>query len=166
MATALEYELLFKRYDHDGDGVIEQSDLDLLNSRWCTALHVPPGSRQWYAITRHSNRLWHHLPGTVNADGDKVVSVRQWVSAHDDAAFVERVAIPWAVSVFDMGADDDGRVSLAVWMATQSVSDYPQIDSLRAFQRLDENGDGYLDREPFTKYIEAFYSRVGEPVTA
>lgn len=161
MATTEEYELLFKRFDDDGDGLIRQSDIDLLNHRWCVALHVVPGSRQWYAITTHANRLWQHLPGHIDAAGDKVVTREEWVAAHDDREFVEKVAIPWAVSVFDMGTDDDQRVSLQVWMATQAVSDYPQIASLEAFQRLDENGDGYLDREPFTKYIEQFYFRDG-----
>jgi hypothetical protein len=162
MATRAEYEGLFKRYDHDGDGLIRQSDLDLLNQRWCVALHVAPGCPQWYAITTHSNRLWQHLPGRIDEAGDKVVGLDEWVAAHDDWDFVERVAMPWAVSVFDMGADGEGRVSLQVWMTTQSVSDYPQVASLEAFQRLDENGDGYLDREPFTKYIEDFYRRTGD----
>ncbi len=161
MATIEEYEALFRRFDHDGDGLIQQSDIDLLNQRWCVALHVTPGSRQWHAITGRSNRLWQDLPGHRDAAGDKVVTVEEWVKAHDDPVFVEQVAIPWAVSVFDMGTDDDGRVSLQVWMTTQSVSNYPQIASLEAFQRLDENGDGYLDREPFTRYIEGFYHRDG-----
>jgi len=161
MATAAEYEGLFNRFDHDGDGLIRQSDIDLLNQKWCVKLHVAPGTPQWYAITTHSNRLWQHLPGTIDEAGDKVVSRAEWVGAHDDLAFVEKVAMPWGVSVFDMGADDDGRVSLQVWMTTQSVSDYPQIASLEAFQRLDDNGDGYLDRDPFAKYIEDFYRRSG-----
>lgn len=161
MATTEEYELLFQRYDHDGDGLIRQSDIDLLNHKWCVALHVVPGSRQWHAVTGRSNRLWQDLPGHVDAAGDKVVSRQEWVSAHHDPAFVEQVAIPWAVSVFDMGSDDDQRVSLQVWMTTQSVSSYPQIASLEAFQRLDEDGDGYLDRKPFEKYIETFYHRDG-----
>ncbi|GAA4304385.1 EF-hand domain-containing protein [Actinomadura luteofluorescens] len=159
MATAEEYEALFKAFDHDGDGVIEQTDVDLLVQRWCRALHVVPGSPQWLAITRPSNRLWQHLEGTVDAAGDKKVSKRDWVASHELPGFIENVAIPWGVAVFDMGADADKRVSLQVWMTTHSATGYPQLESLAGFQRLDEDGDGYLDRDPFVKYIEAFYHR-------
>lgn len=161
MATAEEYEALFKAFDHDGDGVIEQTDVDLLVQRWCRALLVSPGSPQWREITRVSNRLWQHLEGSVDEAGDKQVSRREWVASHEQPGFIENVAIAWGIAVFDMGADADKRVSLQVWMTTHSVTGYAQLESLAGFQRLDEDGDGYIDRDPFVKYIEDFYRREG-----
>jgi Ca2+-binding EF-hand superfamily protein len=161
MATALrkqEYEQLFGAFDTDGDGQIGQLDIDVLVQRWCVALQVPPGTPAWNEITKTANRLWQDLIGHVDAAGDKYVSTQEWVESHEQPGFIENAAIPWAVGVFDVGDPDrEGRVSLQAWMTCQTVTGWPQAESLEFFQQLDEDGDGYVQRDKFVDYIEQFY---------
>jgi len=161
MTTALqkqEYEQLFDAFDTDGDGLIGQLDIDVLVQRWCVALGVPPGTPAWNEITSTANRLWQDLLGHVDSAGDKQVSKQEWVDSHDQPGFIENAAIPWAVGVFDVGDPNrEGRVSLQAWMTCQTVSGWGQAESLEMFQQLDDDGDGYVQRDKFVDYIEQFY---------
>ncbi|GAB3974285.1 hypothetical protein GCM10029978_055520 [Actinoallomurus acanthiterrae] len=157
-AQAEGYRLLFDHFDTDHDDQIEQDDIDVLVQRWCAALHRAPGDSAWRQMTRRSNRLWQHLRGHTNAEGDKQVSKTEWVDSHDDAGFVQNVAVPWALAVYDLGdAKGDGRVSLQAWMTTHTVSGYGQAESLAAFQELDHDRDGYVEKKDFIQHIEGFY---------
>jgi Ca2+-binding EF-hand superfamily protein len=161
MSTALreqEYELLFDAFDSDGDGQIGQLDIDVLVQRWCVALEVAPGTPAWNQITRKANRLWQDLLGHVDSAGDKQVSKPEWVESHDQPGFIENAAIPWAVGVFDVGdPNGEGRVSLQAWVPCQTVTGWPQEESVEMFRQLDDDGDGYIQRDTFAEYIEQFY---------
>jgi Ca2+-binding EF-hand superfamily protein len=153
-----EYELLFDAFDTDRDGQIGQLDFDVLVQRWCVALQVPPGTPAWNQITRKANRLWQDLLGHVDSTGDKQVSKQEWVESHDQPGFIENAAIPWAVGVFDVGdPNGEGRVSLQAWMTCQTVTGWAQAESLEMFQQLDDDRDGYVQRDKFVDYIEQFY---------
>ncbi|MBF6329803.1 EF-hand domain-containing protein [Nocardia transvalensis] len=162
MGSALrteEYEMLFDAFDTDRDGLIGQVDIDVLVQRWCVALHVPPGTPAWSQITRKANRLWQDLIGHFDEAGDKRVSKQEWVASHDQPGFIENAAIPWAVGVFDVGdPEGEGRVSLQAWMTCQTVTGWGQVESLDMFLQLDDDRDGYVQRDRFVAYIEEFYS--------
>src|SRR3954454_5769328 len=162
MATGLqqqEYELLFDAFDTDGDGQIGQLDIDVLVQRWCVALEVPTGTPAWNQITRKANRLWQDLLGHRDSAGDKQVSKQEWVDTHDQPGFIEDAAIPWAVGVFDVGdPNGEGRVSLHAWVTCQTVTGWPEQDSIEMFHQLDDDGDGYIQRDRFAAYIEEFYN--------
>jgi Ca2+-binding EF-hand superfamily protein len=153
-----EYELLFDAFDTDRDGQIGQLDLDVLVQRWCVALQVSPGTPAWNQITRRANRLWQDLIGHVDANGDKQVSKQEWVDSHDQPGFIENAAVPWAVGVFDIGdPNGEGRVSLQAWMTCQTVTGWGQAESLEMFLQLDDDKDGYVQRDKFADYIDQFY---------
>ena len=166
MSSALrkqEYELLFDAFDTDRDGQIGQLDIDVLVQRWCVALQVPPGTPAWRRITRTANRLWQDLLGHIDSTGDKQVSRQEWVDSHDQPGFIENAAIPWAVGVFDVGdPNGEGRVSLQAWMTCQTVTGWDQAERLEMFQQLDDERDGYVQRERFAGYIEQFYSTAND----
>ncbi|BCB88505.1 EF-hand domain-containing protein [Phytohabitans suffuscus] len=153
-----EYEILFDAFDTDHDGQIGQLDIDVLVQRWCVALHVAPGTPAWNQITKRANRLWQDLIGHVDAAGDKQVAKQEWVDSHDQPGFIENAAIPWAVGVFDVGdPNSEGRVSLQAWMTCQTVTGWGQAESLEMFLQLDDDRDGYVQRDRFAAYIEQFY---------
>ena len=161
MTSALqkqEYEQLFDAFDTDGDGQIGQLDIDVLVQRWCVALDVPPGTPAWNQITRKANRLWQDLIGHVDSAGDKQVSRQEWVDSHDQPGFIENAAIPWAVGVFDVGdPNGEGRVSRQAWVTCQTVTGWPEADSIEMFEQLDDDGDGYIQHDKFAEFIEQFY---------
>ncbi|WP_447001720.1 EF-hand domain-containing protein [Saccharothrix isguenensis] len=161
MTTELQqqkFEKHFDRYDANGDGVIDQSDIDGLIQSWCVSFGVNPGSDQWREVTRRANRLWQMLDGHIGSDGDKVISKSEWVAAHENPDFIEKVAIPLAQATFELGdTDDDGRVSLNEWMTLQAATGVGQLEALETFQSLDSDGDGFVTTDEAAAAIREFY---------
>ncbi|MGW4115150.1 EF-hand domain-containing protein [Actinosynnema sp. NPDC004786] len=161
MVTELQqrkFEQHFDRYDANGDGVLDQSDIDRLVQGWCVSFGATPGSEQWREVTRKANKFWQELEGHADGSGDKVVTKEEWVAAHDNPGFIEDVAIPLAQTTFELGdTDGDGRVSLNEWMTLQSASGVGQVEALEMFQKLDGDGDGFVTTDEHAAAIRDFY---------
>ncbi|PXX70597.1 EF hand domain-containing protein [Nocardia tenerifensis] len=148
----------FERYDADSDGKIDQSDIDALINRWCDAFNIAPGSDKWRITIKRANRLWQDLQGHADANGDKVINLEEWISAHEDPRFVDEVAIPLAQLTFELGdTDGDGSISLSEWMTLQSISGVGQVDALKMFQALDHDGDGYISTDEHDAALREFF---------
>ncbi|MFB9904141.1 EF-hand domain-containing protein [Allokutzneria oryzae] len=162
MPTSLQQHRLtreFNRYDVDGDGTIDQTDIDGVVQSLCSAHRVVPGSPAWREITSRANRLWYDLIGHLDDDGDRTVSREEWVAAHDRPGFIDAVAIPLARFAFEIGdADQDGRMSLNEWMISHTVFGSNQLEALESFQSLDEDGDGYVTADEHAAAVARFYS--------
>ncbi|WP_447002717.1 EF-hand domain-containing protein [Saccharothrix isguenensis] len=161
MSTELQRQKLeqqFDRFDSNGDGVIDQSDVDRLVQGWCAAFGATPGSEQWQKVTTRSNKLWRLLDGHLDADGDMVVDKEQWVAAHGKPDFIDKVAIPLAQATFELGdVSQDGRLGLNEWMTAQSIAGVGQMEALEVFQSLDEDGDGFVTAAEHLAALREFY---------
>jgi Ca2+-binding EF-hand superfamily protein len=161
MSTELQRQKLeqqFDRYDGDGDGVIDQSDVDRLIQAWCAAFGATPGSERWQKVTTRSNKLWRLLDGRIDADGDMAVDKEQWVAAHEKPDFIEKIAIPLAQATFELGdVDGDGRLGLNEWMTAQSIAGVGQMEALEVFQSLDADGDGFVTAAEHLAALREFY---------
>lgn len=153
-----KYAKAFERFDVDGDGQIEQTDIDALVQGWARDLGVPVNTPTWRIMVRLSNRLWQDIRGHFDRDGNKIVSLDEWVAAHEDPAFVQDIAIPFGVAAFELAdTDRDGKVSLNEWTSAQTVSGLTQAEALASFQQLDGDADGYITKDDYTRATEEFY---------
>jgi Ca2+-binding EF-hand superfamily protein len=161
MASELQqrkFAKLFERFDADGDGQIQQSDINALVDGWARAYGVTPGSADWRLLANLANRLWQDLQGHLDTDGSKTVSREEWLATHANFDFVEKVAVPFALAAFDLGdTDNDGRVSLKEWLIAQETSGLTQGEAASVFQRLDTDSDGYITKAEYTNAMIEFY---------
>ncbi|MFB9902320.1 EF-hand domain-containing protein [Allokutzneria oryzae] len=162
MGTTLYQQRLekdFERYDADHDGVIDQTDIHGVVQALCQAHNVPPGSPTWREVTTRANRLWQHLEGHLDDNGDKVISLEEWTAGYNHPGFVDEVALPLAEFAFRLGdRDGDGKLSLDEWMTSQTAFGVGQVEAIQNFHRLDENGDGYVTTDEHARAVRSFYS--------
>lgn len=161
MATELQrrkYEKAFDRFDVDDDGIIDETDITAMVQIWCDTFDVAPRSEDWKKINSLANKLWRDLEGTVDADGNKSVTKQEWHAAMENPEYVENVALPFALAVFDL-ADKDGSGQLTVneMIAAQSKAGIAEAETRQMFDRLDTDGDGYVTRDEYGEAIRQFY---------
>jgi Ca2+-binding EF-hand superfamily protein len=161
MATEVQsqkYEKIFSNFDVDSDGDIDQTDVDALIYGWCLIFDVAPGSPEWRMVTSLANRWWQDLIGTVGPDGNKTVSKEEWAKSLEQPGFIDNVAIPLSMAVFDLAdKDGDGNLSRAEYLKGATAGRATITESLHAFSLLDKDGDGYISKEEYRKAVEDFY---------
>lgn len=162
MATELQrlkYEKVFERFDLDRDDLIQQSDIDALVEAWAREFGLVPGSGEWRQLVNWANRMWQDLLGHLDGDGNKVVTKAEWLRTHERREFIEQVAIPFSLALFDAGdTDHDGRISEREWLVAQLTSGLRENEATSAFQRLDTDDDGYLTKADYALASTEFYT--------
>ncbi|TYC68832.1 hypothetical protein EH183_38990 [Streptomyces sp. CB01881] len=153
------FQAMFRKVDVDGDGVIEQVDIDQLVQEMLARAGAFPGSPDWRRVTDLGNRMWQALRSAADADGDGRVTAREFVAAYRRPEFLDQVAIPFELAVLEAAdADNDGMISVAEWLTWQQAKGIPLIDALQEFQQIDADGDGVLTREECAQHVKQSYT--------
>ncbi|HET6503010.1 MAG TPA: EF-hand domain-containing protein [Amycolatopsis sp.] len=153
-----KYEKAFDRFDADGDGQLAQTDILALSQIWCDTFGVEPRSAEWQRINSLASTLWREILAVTDTDADGTVSKAEWNAAVERPDFVDRVAVPFALSVFDIAdRDGTGSVGLDAMIAAQSKAGIDEAETRRVFSALDTDNDGAVTRDEFAGAIRDFY---------
>ncbi|MFI9362693.1 EF-hand domain-containing protein [Kitasatospora sp. NPDC053057] len=153
------FQAMFRKLDIDGDGVIEQVDMDQVVQEVLVRTGALPGSPTWRRVTDLSNKWWQTLRSSADADGDGKVTAREFVAAYRRPEFLDQVAIPFELAVLEtIDADNDGRISLVEWLTWQQAKGLPPHEALQEFQQIDVDGDGFLTRDECTQHVKESYT--------
>lgn len=153
-----KYEHVFKNFDVDDDGDIDQSDIDALIHTWLVLFDVAPGSPHWQRINSLANRWWQDLIGMADPDGDKIVTKEDFIRSLEQPGFIDKVAIPLGLAAFEVGdKEGTGKLSREAYLKGTTAGRTTAAESLYAFSLLDTDGDGYITKEEARKYLEEFY---------
>ncbi|MFG2913164.1 EF-hand domain-containing protein [Kitasatospora sp. NPDC048298] len=154
------FQAMFRKLDVDGDGVIEQVDIDQLVQEMLQSSGAGyPGTPTWRRVVGLGNRLWQELLATADENADRKVTAREFVAAYRRPEFLDQVAIPFELSLLDVAdTDNDGRISRAEWLTWQQAKGVGQNEALEEFQQVDADGDGYLTRDECVRHIKQTYS--------
>ncbi|MDN3293417.1 EF-hand domain-containing protein [Streptomyces ficellus] len=144
----------FGKLDSDGDGRIDQTDLDYLVQQWCMASSIVPGCPQWREIVGGANRLWQRL-ASGDGNGDGTISAEEFRTVTQRPDFVDQVLVPFeSAALLSADADASGRVGLNEWMNWHVRTGTSQIEAVEQFQGVDADGDGYLTSDEYTAHLK------------
>ncbi|GLZ42299.1 EF-hand domain-containing protein [Actinokineospora sp. NBRC 105648] len=161
MATDLQrrkYEKAFDRFDVNRDGVLQRNDITATAKIWCETFDVRPESEEGNRITGLADKLWDDILAATDTDQGGTVSKDEWTTAMERPDFVEKVALPFALAVFDIAdSDNSGRLSVNEMIAAQSRSGISEDETRRMFDALDADSDGEVHRDEYAAAIREFY---------
>ncbi len=154
------FQAMFRKLDADGDGVIEQVDIDqLVQEMLMRSGAGAPGTPTWRRVTDLGNRLWRELLGTLDEDGNGKIGAREFVAAYRRPEFLDGVVVPFELGVLEAAdSDNDGQISMAEWLTWQQAKGVPAHEAAGEFQQIDADGDGYLTREECAQHIKQTYT--------
>jgi len=168
MLTALQrrkLQLRFALLDTDGNGYLSQEDYDLVALRLCAAFGHLPDTPDYERVHNAYLQLWEQLRNRMDAEGSGRISLQQFmdgceklIEEHPGDGAPPLVHDPVDL-IFDMvDSDQNGQIDLrefTTWMHAYGVG--PQ-DTVEAFDLLDADGDGVLNRDEISAAAEAFYT--------
>jgi Ca2+-binding EF-hand superfamily protein len=153
-----KYEKAFERFDVNSDGVLEQNDIDSMVTAWCATFDVPADSEEGKRIRKLGDQLWRDILAATDTDRGGSVSKDEWNTAMERPDFIQRVALPFALAVFDLAdKDGSGRLSVHEMIAAQTRSGISEEETRKMFTALDSDHDGEVDRDEYARAIEQFY---------
>jgi Ca2+-binding EF-hand superfamily protein len=161
MATQLQkrkYEKAFDRFDVNRDGVLQENDITAMAKTWCETFNVAPHSKEATRINDLATKLWRDVLAATDTDSGGTVTKEEWNAAMEKPDFVDRVALPFALAVFDVAdTDNSGRLSVNEMIAAQTRAGITEEETRRMFDALDSDHDGEVTRDEYAKAIREFY---------
>jgi Ca2+-binding EF-hand superfamily protein len=153
-----KFEREFRNIDTDNDGMIEETDVDVVVQSWCIDFGFAPGTAQWRRINSWGHLMWRNLIGVADEDGYKKVSMADWVASHQQPGFIEKVAMPFAQMAVDLAdTDNDGRLSEQDWLTGQRSTGQSEEEIIESFRYIDTDNDGYVTKDECYQAIKEFY---------
>ncbi|MFI7677227.1 EF-hand domain-containing protein [Actinophytocola sp. NPDC049390] len=165
MTTAVKNDRLrqrFRKWDVNGNGVIERGDYEAEATRILQAFGEPPSSSKGRALLDAYLGMFDQMSRKV---GSKEISEDQFVDyvenqmfGQGDAGFnrVLRPTITAIVNICD--TDGDGEVSpteFGRWLKAVGV---PDSQARSAFQQLDKDQSGHLSVEELINAVRDFHA--------
>ncbi|GAA0221416.1 calcium binding protein CalD [Saccharothrix mutabilis subsp. mutabilis] len=167
MTTAVRntrLEKRFEKWDVDGNGMIERSDLESEAQRIVAAFGESPQSPNGRAVVDSFRYTFDYLAekagvgpnGSLNQDQFLQVIERE-VFAGGDAGF-GRVVRPMIQAILNLcDTDGDGEVSEAEFGKWLKAVGVEPSRAREAFQQIDADGSGHLSVEELVQAVKAYH---------
>ncbi|MFJ1767908.1 EF-hand domain-containing protein [Amycolatopsis sp. NPDC088138] len=156
-------DLCFAHADTNNDGVVDGSDILSFAARIIVALGEPFGSPKAINLLQVADGWWKGLAALMDTDQNGVIDQAEY-RAHmlklvEAGAGMEETIRPLAVAIGQLcDRDDDGVISADEFGHFQrAVGSAPESAQV-AFDKLDTNGDGFLDVDELVAAFRDFYS--------
>lgn len=149
---------MFKMFDVNGDGQIEQSDLDTFHTNLYEMREIGPGDKQFETL---NGRFSHFGQALEQAANGKPVGMDVWLG------FLSNVAAnpelyqnirPISESIFSLwDLNGDGHVSLQEYRKLCSVMRLGEQYADQIFAKLDLNQDDRITLDELMKLSDEFF---------
>ena len=165
MLTALQQRKLarlFKLYDVDRNGFIEQADFAQIAHKTALAMGHQPGSPAYNTIQTQNIAGWIGIAQLGDQDHDQRLTLDEYLVANDKLLAQPEQFTPMMLGILRtiitlLDTDKDDKVSAAEYAAYLAVWGATAAEITDAFGRLDHNGDGYLTADELHQNAQEFF---------
>lgn len=158
-----KFTLMFNNFDYNKDGFVERADHNAVVDRACTLRGLTAGTAEYEELHGRLSGIWDMFEQNVDSDGDGKVTLDEWLAFYElmiqapEDQFMG-VIVGGVSSMIDMAdADGDGALSAEEYKLYLDIfgADSSQSDSY--FAKLDEDGDGKINRDEMLKHLQDWY---------
>lgn len=156
---------LFSMYDVTNTGVIKLADFELIVERLAALERWKRDGQEYLNIAAKLAHRWIHLRAEVKDSLDErsseCVTLSEWMRYHEKVLANDqyRDHIHETTNlIFDaVDVDASGGLDLREYQTLFQVYGIPVVYAEAAFDRIDVNKDGFLEKEELLPMIEEFY---------
>lgn len=151
----------FKELDVDGDGLLGNSDIELLVKNHGSAYGYSENTDEYDDLARRTWAVWEQLK-QFDSDGDGLVSLDEYVDGFDeflsrrDAFMANMTALVdafYAIADRDM----DGQITEDELILHFRAWGHSEAQAKVAFERLDRNKSGAISKAEWMLNLEEYY---------
>ena len=153
---------LFHVYDGNRDGVLERGDYERIATGIADFLEIPLNSAERDSHVAIYMAGWDGLQQLADLDHDNQVTLDEWLAANDSLLqqpeMFEALAVANTESTMNWeDKDRDGRIARAEYLGVAQSYVMTQEEAEEAFQHLDRDGDGYIDKAEMLQNMREFF---------
>ncbi|MCW5849609.1 MAG: EF-hand domain-containing protein [Anaerolineae bacterium] len=143
---------LFHVYDANRDGVLERGDYERVATGIADFLEIPLNSAERESHFAGYMASWDGLQQLADTDNDNQVTLDEWIAANAaiiaQSELLEMLVRGSTESTMNWeDKDRDGRIARAEYLGVAQSYAMTQEEAEEAFQHLDRDGDGYIDKD-------------------
>lgn len=155
--------LLFHFWDYDSSGTLRRDDYMAVGQRMADECGWKPGSPAYRDLHERLMADWKKARLFADSDNDKAISLEEWRIFCDhlvnDPEMYQLAVTNIASAIIESAdADGDGKLSPEEWAMIFRVYGWQDEETaLRAFSRLDKDGDGGVTKKEFLDALAVFF---------
>ena len=149
---------MFNMFDVNGDGQIEQSDLDQFHNRLFEMRGIKPGDPQYDALNGRFAEFGQALQQITQAD---TLKMDHWLAFWSNVAAspeMYQMVRPTSEAIFGLwDLNDDGQVSLKEYRKLCVVMRLGEAYADGIFEKLDLNKDGNISMDELMRLSDQYF---------
>ena len=152
---------LFHMLDANRDGRVSREDYDEIANRVAILADIAPGSDSHSQMVESFRNIWNVVSQLAGVEATGQVTVDRFIPAYTKWLSNRDAVIPMLGKVMQatmgfMAKGDDWTITRREWLVNKFAWNMNYIDANAAFDRLDRNRDGLLQRSEMLTNLEEF----------
>ncbi len=153
---------LFKLYDTDGNGHLDESDYVRVAQNAANAIGYQPGTAEYNTLYTSYMGIWQGVRQLADPNNTGQLTQATFLTGYANLISQKElfgaVILGMAKTMIELqDRNKDGKVEQDEHVAYAMAHNISHAAALESFRRLDRDGDGYLTRTELEQNIEEFF---------
>lgn len=152
---------LFHMFDVNRDGSVSREDYDEIANRVAVLADIPVGSPSHTQMVESFRNIWTTISQLAGVEATGKVTLDRFIPAYTKWLSNRDAVTPMLAKVMQatlglLTKEGDWTITRREWLVNKFAWNMNYVDANAAFDRLDRNHDGLLQRSEMLKNLEEF----------